>query len=66
MTGLVSGITLIGIAIAMFFAALPRHDREVRPFLRADVAQGIYAVAIVGLGATGFITSVVGWAGAAE
>lgn len=66
MTGLVSGLTLIGVAIVMFFLALPRQDRKVRPFLRADFAQGIYAVAIVGLGATGFITSVVGWAGAAE
>ncbi|MCJ8141763.1 hypothetical protein MKI84_02430 [Ancylobacter sp. A5.8] len=66
MTGLVIGLTLIAVTLVMFFVALPRQDRKVRPFLRADFAQGIYAVAIVGLGATGFITSVVSLAGAAD
>lgn len=66
MTGIVSGVTLIGIALALFFAGLPRQDRTVRPFLKADFAQGLYAVVIVGLGTSGLITSLASWASAAD
>lgn len=55
MVNFVIGAALIVLAITMFIMAIPKKNGVVRPFLRNDAAQGLYAVIIVFIGAAGLI-----------
>lgn len=63
MQNLMLGIALIGVATGMFFVAQPKEDGAVRPFLRADFAQGVYAVSIVVIGTVGAFMTAISLAG---
>ncbi|WP_371348042.1 hypothetical protein [Ancylobacter sp. IITR112] len=61
MTGLIIGAALILTAAVLFVIALPpRGERQARRFLRADSAQGAYAVFLVGLSGAGLVLTLAG------
>lgn len=51
------GLALLATSILMFILGMPRQG-EVRPFLRRDGVQAMYAVAIVAIGSAGAVITV--------